>query len=73
MSTFSARFRSVCPDCGNHIEKDDDVTYSGGDVVHADKNECIAAVTGGRGDADGTCDRCWTVKSSTGACLCDDD
>ena len=42
--SFTARYRSVCPECGEFIEPDDEVTWIGGEVAHADPAECIEAL-----------------------------
>lgn len=66
MSTFTARYRSSCFDCGYDISPGDEALYNGsGEVVHA---RCP--------DSDITnstpvCTRCFMATAANGTCGCD--
>lgn len=67
--TFEARFRSArCPaDCGEPIEKGDEVKWAGDHVIHAGCEFVDEESLKPKGSF---CPRCWTERSKSGACAC---
>lgn len=64
MRTFTARFSGICEDCHEGFEKGDEVRYKGTDLVHADSDDCLAAMPATAG---APCPECFMVHA--GDCL----
>lgn len=70
-AVFEARRRGGCAACPDGIEVGDQVTWSEDDeVVHV---HCLLEQRPPKPAENEVCGRCFTEKSTTGACLCDDD
>ena len=72
-SLFRAKYRGECGACEEPIEVDDVLTYDEDQtVIHAD---CAPTVKRQREDLRpvAVCPQCFTAKSVTGSCVCDED
>lgn len=72
VTTFEAKYPGTCQECGGEIEPGDEVVYLEDKLVHADVT-CSAQRESTVVVENDICKKCWTTKSVTGACACEDD
>ena len=63
---FPLRYPTICAACEEPMREGDPAHYDAGELVHSTCPTVLAVDYG-------TCPVCWTRKTVTGACLCEED